>query len=275
MRKNNEIIKMDSNGEIEYLKLHSDTKRLYQPDTPFYHPVAPYLMLLLCGLTDFFVFKSLFDLVDYTDPVMKAFSIIGLLIGFDVMPIFTGVHAKRISQGLSKDRFVLLIALFVSLLALVLNVELRMTTVDLLVPGREVTPVAISLAVFGCCLPVITSIASYVISYLTYNPLSIQKRRLEEAISEKEDEIRRFEAVITDYEADRDFPKRLEELDELRYREMLKLQRAKVVGYCDYVRQRLKEHLGDPAAHNALSKKQCEEILKKLDAELAALDAAV
>ena len=52
----------------------------------------------------------------------------------------------------------------------------------------------------------------------------------------------------------------------------LKRQRAQVLKYCDYVRQRLKEHLLDPASIRALSAESCDTILKKLDRELKALD---
>ena len=36
------------------------------------------------------------------------------------------------------------------------------------------------------------------------------------------------------------------------------------VGYCDYVRERLKEHMGDPTATNELSKFENEDISKRL-----------
>ena len=53
---------------------------------------------------------------------------------------------------------------------------------------------------------------------------------------------------------------------------MKKMHRAVVINYCEYVRQRLKEHLADPTAINALSEETCIAILERLDRELAALD---
>ena len=52
------------------------------------------------------------------------------------------------------------------------------------------------------------------------------------------------------------------------------MQRALVLSYADYVRQRLKEHLANPTAINALSEEICVAILERLDRELAALDKA-
>ena len=62
--------------------------------------------------------------------------------------------------------------------------------------------------------------------------------------------------------------------DEGKFQEMKKMQRALVLSYCDYVRQRLKEHLANPTAINALSEETCVAILERLDRELAALDKA-
>ena len=54
---------------------------------------------------------------------------------------------------------------------------------------------------------------------------------------------------------------------------MRQLQRAKVVSYCQYVRERMKEHLGDPTSNNVLSEEHaCEAILKRLDSELTCLE---
>lgn len=285
----NELWKLNNDGEIIYQKLNADTKMKYAPDTPFFRSVVPYFMLALCGLTDFFVFKSMFDMVSYDNNIMKVFSIAGLLIGFDVIPIFIGVQARRVRQGFSRDRFVLFIALAVSLIAVALNFGLRAATVDEMSPAVSAgqsflgtapetaadtgtDPTALALTLFGCFLPIVTSVASFVVSYLTYDPLMIRKQRTEMLLREKQDEVRRFDAVIYDYEADSDFPQRLDSEDEGKYREMLKLQRAKVISYCDYVRERLKEELANPTSNNALSTDDYESILQRLDAELAALD---
>ena len=60
--------------------------------------------------------------------------------------------------------------------------------------------------------------------------------------------------------------------DEGKYEAMKKMHRAVVINYCEYVRQRLKEHLANPTSINALSEETCVAILERLDRELAALD---
>ena len=294
MRNTNEPFwALNRSGEIVYKGLNEDVRKKFAPDSPFFHSIVPYIMLLVCAAIDFFVFKSKFDLISYGGDVMRAFSIAGLLVGFDVVPIFTGIHLRRLEQGLSRAGYILGIMLTVTALAVGLNVSICVSTMDDMRPqtkenssmfdatepdteseSEKTNPNAavVSMTMFNCILPLVTSGASFCVSYVTYDPLSIRKRREEEVIREKRDQIRRLDAVILDYECDMDFAVRLEQLDENMYQECLKRQRAQVLKYCDYVRQRLKEHLLDPASITALSAESCDTILKKLDRELKALD---
>ena len=48
---------------------------------------------------------------------------------------------------------------------------------------------------------------------------------------------------------------------------------ALVISHCDYVRERLKEHLGNLTSNNVLSESSCETILARLDKELRLLNA--
>lgn len=100
----------------------------------------------------------------------------------------------------------------------------------------------------------------------------VRKRAVEEMLTEKNDEIRRLDAILSEYDADPEFAEHLREDDEGKYEEMKKMQRAVVINYCEYVRQKLKEHLANPTSINALSEETCVAILDRLDRELAALD---
>ena len=184
------------------------------------------------------------------------------------------------------------LALVVCVLACVMNVVLRLMTMEQMSPDlssattsyfgtvaqesqtTSIDATAVALTVFGIILPVLTSVGSFFISYLTYNPLKVRKRFEEEMLVEKKDEIRRLDAILTEYDADTEFAERLVQDDEGKFEEMKKMQRAVVISYCDYVRQRLKEHLATPTAINALSEETCVAILARLDQELAALEKA-
>lgn len=292
MSKANDLIFIDRNGEFVYHGLNSHTSKKYRADTPLDKSFVPYLIMAFCAIVDASVFISLFKMISYDSPFMLGVQVAGCLFAFDVIPLYLGIQLRRIKQGLSKDRFIMWLALVVCVLACAMNVVLRLMTMEQMSPDMSsattsyfgtvaqesqitgIDATAVALTVFGIILPVLTSVGSFFISYLTYNPLKVRKRLEEEMLAEKKDEIRRFDAILTEYDADTEFAEHLVQDDEGKFEEMKKMQRAVVISYCDYVRQRLKEHLATPTAINALSEEICIAILSRLDQELAALEKA-
>lgn len=292
VNKSNSLLRKDHNGEFIYNELNSHIGKKYKADTPLDKSFVPYLIILFCAIVDASVFISLFKMISYDSPFMLGIEVAGFLFAFDVVPLYLGIQLRRLKQGISKDRFILWLALVVCVLACVMNIALRLTTIEQMSPDlsaastsyfgtvteemadRSVDPTAIALTIFGIGLPMLTSIGSFFISFLTYNPLKVRKRAVEELLNEKNDEIRRLDAILSEYDADSEFAEHLREDDEGKYEEMKKMQRAVVLNYCEYVRQRLKEHLANPTAINALSEETGIAILERLDWELAALDRA-
>ena len=295
MSKTNSLISIDRNGEFVYHGLNSHTSKKYKADTPMDKSFVPYLIMALCGTIDAACFINLFKLISYDSPFLLAIQVAGFLFAFDVVPLYLGIQFRRIKQGISKDKFIMWMALVVCAMACVLNIVLRLMTMDQMAPDLSsaaisfigttsqgvqeseaagVNATALGLALVGIVIPFVTSLGSFFISYLTYNPLMVRKRNQEELIAEKKDEIRRLDAILFEYDADTEFAEHLIQDDAGKYEEMKKMQRALVLSYADYVRQRLKEHLVNPTAINALSEETCVAILERLDRELAALDKA-
>ena len=290
MDRSNSLLTKDRNGEFVYHNLNSHIGKKYKADTPLDKSFVPYLIMLFCAVVDASVFVSLFKMISYDSPFMLGIEVAGFLFGFDVVPLYIGIQLRRLKQGISKDWFVLWMALVVCVLACVMNVALRLTTIDQMFPDlssastsyfgtvteetadTSIDPTAIALTIFGIGLPMLTSIGSFFISYLTYNPLKVRKRASEEMLAEKNDEIRRLDAILSEYDADPEFAEHLRKDDEGKFEEIKKMHRAVVINYCEYVRQRLKEHLANPTAISALSEETCVTILERLDRELAALD---
>lgn len=293
MSKSNDIWSMNNKGEIMNECLHRNNRKRFMADTPFDNSIVPYLIMIFCATVDGFVFYSLFSKISYDSQMTLVVQIAGFLFGFDVVPIFIGIQYKRLCQGITKDRFVLVMALVVCGIAFAMNVALRAMTIDLVSPSTVSTvtsyigtaaqdttdtgidSTAIALTIFGMGIPVVTSLGSCLISFITYNPLGIKKQRFAEMIEDTRDEVRRFEAIVADYDSEPDFAELLEAEDEAKYEEMQKMHKAMVIGYCDYVRERLKEHIGNPTANNALSKEICETILARLDREQACMEGTV
>lgn len=277
-------------GEIVNERLHHNNRKRFKSDTPFDNNIVPYLIMLFCATVDGVVFYSLFSRISYDSPMMLGVQIAGFLFGFDVVPIFIGIQYKRLRQGITKDRFVLIMALVVCGLAFAMNIALRLMTIDLISPSTAsaatsymgtvtqetadsgIDATAIALTIFGMGIPVVTSLGSCLISFITYNPLGIKKQRTAEMMEDTRDEVRRFDAILDDYDAEPDFAENLEAEDEAKYQEMQMMHKAQVIGYCDYVRERLKEQLSNPTSNNVLSESVCETILARLDRELGMLN---
>lgn len=294
MRKANSLISIDRNGEFIYHGLNSHMSKKYKADTPLDKSFVPYLIMVLCGTIDAACFINLFKIISYDSPFLLAIQVAGFLFAFDVVPLYLGIQFRRIKQGLSADKFILWLAFIVCAMACVLNIALRLMTMEQMAPDLSaaatssigtaaqgvqeedagVDATALGLALVGIVIPFVTSLGSFFISYLTYNPLLVRKRNEEELLAEKKDEIRRLDAILFEYDADPAFAEHLVQDDAGDFEGMKKMQRALVLSYCDYVRQRLKEHLADPTAINALSEETCAAILERLDRELAALDKA-
>ena len=271
--------------------LHHNNRKRFKSDTPFDNNIVPYLIMIFCATVDGVVFYSLFSRISHDSPLMLGVMISGFLFGFDVIPIFIGIQYKRLRQGITKDRFVLVMALVVCGLAFAMNIALRLMTTDLISPSTAgvatsymgtvtqeaadsgIDAKAIALTIFGMGIPVVTSLGSCLISFITYNPLEIRKQRLAEMMEDTRDQIRRFDAILDDFNAELDFAENLAAEDEAKYQNMLVLHKAKVIGYCDYVRERLKEQLGNPTSNNVLSESVCENILARLDREMGLLNA--
>ena len=293
MSKNNTLLTRNRNGEFIYVGINSSIEKKYKADTPLDRAAVPYLIMTFCAVVDASVFVSLFKMISYDSLPMLIVEVAGFLFAFDVVPLYIGIQLRRLKQELSKDRFILWLALIVCVVACAMNIALRVMTIEIMSPDnasapisyfgmdvsetaeaadQDVDPAAVALTIFGIGLPMLTSLGSFFISYLTYNPLKVRKRAAEEMLAEKKDEIRRLDAILSEYDADPDFAIHLREDDEGKLEEMKKMHRARVVNSCEYVRQRLKEHLANPTAINALSEENCMAILERLDKELVALD---
>lgn len=289
--KNKVIYSVDrKTGEIVNECLHHNNRKRFKADTPFDNSIVPYLIMVLCGTIDGVAFYSLFSRISYDSPMILGVQIAGFLFGFDIVPIFIGIQYKRLQRGITKDKFVLIMALIVCGLTFAMNIALRIMTIDLISPStvstatsymgtltQETTETgidatAIALTIFGMGIPVVTSLGSCLISFITYNPLKIKKQRIAEMMEDTRDEVRRFDAILDDYDAEPDFAENLEAEDVAKYLGMQMVQKAKVISYCDYVRERLKEQLGNPTSNNVLSESVCETILARLDKELGLLN---
>lgn len=274
-KKNKDVIHINKRGEILVNDLNSDIKKKFKSDTALDKSFIAYIVMAVCACIDAMCFYSLFALISFDSPLMLATEVVGLLIGFDLIPCYLGIQLKRLKAGMEKDKFILWIALSATVIGVLINLVLRAATIKLISPDGVVDATAISITVFGCFIPFVTSLASFFVSYLTYNPRKEKIRKQELLLNKKQDDIRRLQAYLDEYDANPDFAENLLSDDEKKYESMKKYQTALALSYAEMVRQRLKCHLADPTANNAISEETCASVLNRLEEEIAALNKSV
>lgn len=266
---------MGKDGQIQFSTMDKAVKERFKADSKWEHPVMAVAVMLLCGTLDFIMFRQLFGSFLYDNVWIQWFSIIGLLIGFDAAPIYLGMAAKKRKQGINTSKVVTGVFLFAFIVAFVINVILRIAMKDQVLPDLEkmatsvfgdvsmgipVNERALPYALFTAVLPLVTSLVSFGISFMTFNPLKQKLRKLREEQYLLEKDMDSIKAVLADYEQDRDFKERVMEDDDRNYRIARAMAKEKAMMYLDYVRERIAEHLGTPSAANAMVSTQREKL---------------
>lgn len=272
MRDNGFAVNMNRGGELVQEHLHDFTKSKYKPDSPFLWGPIPYFLMIACIVIDIAFFRSLFVRISYDDPTMILLEVAGLAFAADVVAAYAGILAKRINQGLSRDKLNLGLLLSVPILALVVNGALRYATMSLTSVDGTVDAATIALTIIAIVTPVFTSIGNFAISFQTYDPLGQKMCREEMALDDVRDYCRRLEAIKE--ECDDFSEERIKEMDRQHLANAKKeLINDALILYAD-ARVKLMEYLGDPTSTNVLSKSRCDEIFDRLNRELKALECA-
>ena len=247
------------------------------------YPISSLIILFLCAVLDGVMFYTLFSAFLYDTAILVMLSTIALLIGFDVAPAVAGVLLKKRSQGINASILMIVLLAVAFLVAFAGNTVLRITYKDLVLPDLSSVSTSVfgaiensttaaaegnnSLiyALFASMMPLITSLVSFAVSFQSSNPLKTYVRDLKLKINDIENEIEEIDAALIEYDADLEFFERISAEDEEKYQNMLKVIDEKAVFYCNYVRQRIKERLGDPVSTNILSMDNRKALLRLVD----------
>lgn len=266
-RKNRELWAHGKNGEILDLSVK---KSQHRTETLFESRKAPYVWACILALVDLAVFFSLFEHIGYDSPALIMAQISVFLICFDVLPIYLGLLLKKQRQGLEVDKRNIIIVVVLIILGFVVNIILRILTIDLLSGSSSAASVAleallvneteseipmsdIGYTLFSIVSPMICAALGYTVSYINSNPLQWQAWAQEDQIRYKQDEVRRVEAIVNEYENNKLYAQNLLKDDEDQFIASIYEIISLTTEHCIYVRQKLKEHLLDPASSSALS----------------------
>ena len=258
----------DDQGNLHFNVKHRVANLRTKPDTLWNHPLALIVIITLCAFVDFMCFKQLFDSFLLDSPLIRWTGILGMIFAFDFVPVYLGLNVRKRLQKYNVSITILIVMGLIFTLAFAANIYLRISFKDLVMPDlttsstsifgsvsteSTVSSRALPYAIFAGILPLLTSIGSFTISFLMANPLKAEKLALDTEHNELADSIGQIDALLQEYEADPDFYGRLMGDDENKYGVMKQMIREKRDTYRDYVRERIKEFLGNPTASNVLS----------------------
>jgi len=285
----NRLWKRESNGEIMDGTVNNILNEKHRPDNPLDRSFVPYLIMLFCMGVDLTIFLSLFKMISYSSPVLLAVQVGGFLLCFDFVPVFLGIMLRRSKAGLSSSKLMMYLALAVFIGAAVVNLVLRLQTLDLVAPaptaiadtgslmvGEETVAAAsigskeIAQTIFAVVVPLLTSAGSFFVSYVTFNPLKVMQKRYEKLLALKRDELRRVQAILSEYNADSNYEETLRSEERVKYTQTSLEQRSRLAKYMLYTRQKLIEALNDPASTSALSADNYQTLLEQVNSTLDA-----
>ena len=277
-KSNDERIYMDNskfptlNSRSRFCFTSSDnaTKKTYRPLSYFYHPFAAVVVMAVCGMVDIVMFYMLFSNIILVSGLFRMIATLALFIGFDFGPIYLGMKLREYNEGYNIDKLIFTAFVIAFLVAFAASAYLRIAAKDIALPLNsfqtdEVSPLAFPWAIFGIFAPVVTSFVSFGISYCTYNRLTEECKTEEEILNDIEEEMINIRAAQAEDQAENDRALHLDAIDQAHYESSLLQAKEQGIFLCDYVRERLKEHLGNPSSTNELSKAACHKIMHELE----------
>ena len=262
---------LNRHGNVVFSASDDLIKTAYQPDTGFEHPAASFLIMILCGMLDILMFTQLFSAILYDSFFFRVAATLVLFVGFDFGPVYLGLQFRRDRDGMAVNRMVMSIFVIAFALAFASSAYLRFYARDIILPAdsfsgsAEVNPLAVPWAVFGTVAPLITSLVSFAISYFNYRPLMARKKALETSIARVQAEIMQHHSILCEYDEEQDLSTHLALTEEGRYLQAVAAAKNQGIYLCNYVRERLKEHLGEPSSTNELSKSAALKLLNELE----------
>ncbi len=275
---------MDAQGNLRFPGRERAAKDTCAPDSLWERPVISTLMLIACALLDFVVAVALVNDVAYDRLWIRLLTPVGFLIGLDVAPIYLGNFVRKREQRLGIPAAGKLFAMVFAaafLAVFLLNAGIRLGLI-----GTSGTDLGASGAVFAdsaaqaraeaaqaealkydrlynwmmIVLPAVTSLVSFGVSYYVNDFLRLRLNRALLQRTQLEDEYDRFDAALAEFDSLKARSAELQADDDLQYTAAQAQTCEAFYHWCDYVRERIKEHLGDAAASNELSKDRREEL---------------
>lgn len=261
------LFRRRNDGQLVFNNTTNLQKNRFKADSIWTRTSTQIVFIALCAFTDWACFNQLLAEAAYDSGFLRSASLIGLLIAFELSPVYIGFSLKKKRQGYNVDGFICVILFLVFVAAATINIVLRIITKDSAFPlmaaedmsfswnntpqAALLNPQAIYFALLLGIIPIMTSFVSSIASYIMADPLKQEIANLTKLEQMLTDEISQVKAALAEYSADDRYLSRALSEDQACYAAAVKMVSHKRDAYCHYVRERFKEQPGCTASDPA------------------------
>ncbi len=191
-------------------------KRKFAPRTVWEYGLVVTFFITFFVFVDLFNAKSSWNYLQTDNPLMIWCTAGACAVALDVPPAIAGYVLKKYLQGLTSKReciFIVTLAFAAFSLAFFFNFGLKILMDDLLfsvnsasglvntatgaaTETTEEHPAVLVAAIYSGIVPLLTSISSFLISFIGCDPLKAERMRYEQMKLELEDEILEYEVAL-------------------------------------------------------------------------------
>lgn len=270
MGKKRKLWNIASDGSVVTNTGYNFYKEESKADSIWEHKAFITALIIGCCLVDMVMFKSLFSQYSYDSPAEQTVETIGMLLCFDLLPVFIATQLRRKQQRLSYQKLLTIMAVLIVMVAIAQNFNLRFKLNDMqtdysvggqtyseevIVEGEESIKERdnTSITLLNSLLPVFTTCGTFFFSIMSSNPRKKEYLKALKKKCELEDDIERYDTNLKECEMEESMYENMLSEDDERYKCQEQKIREKEREYRSYVRDQLKIHVKDAAGISELS----------------------
>lgn len=275
--KKNKNYTIDDHGNLNFDTLKKVEQKENEENTIWQKQIVYLFLLILCFLADLISFTQLFSSFLYDSLFIRLVGITGFLIVFEGCSLYGGMYWKYKRQGYTVENMILLMLVSTFTLAVALNIILRIVTANIAFPdltnnvtsviGNNVTTQSTSssnsiyYALLFAFIPVMSSCISFAVCCLITDPLKNEKRKYAQNKNMLKSDINAKTATLEEYSNEDAFKKNTMRMDSIEYHDQWQKILDQRKYYCDYVRAKLKEHLGGADENSSVTRNKPKDLI--------------
>lgn len=239
----------------EFIKLSKIPSNLYR------YKWMPILLMIFVILIDFCCYLSMFYNTDISKNTgYEIFLIsVGVAVAIDLLPVFLAQNLHR--QEVDRKKVLMIFNILCIVLAIIFICTIYIYRINNSSDNGEWNSTlkdssmseAIESFIYAL-IPIATSLFSFIVGYLTYNPIASKIFNKRKEVLFKQEDVNELKAVIEEMKSDTDYYKFLTDKDDAMYEAACNMIDSIGYYYKSYVKTEIMKKLHSPADTTDLSK---------------------